>query len=261
LLKNQTNAAIVVQKPQELTVTNNGGDPMQRISRNDPCPCGSGKKYKKCCLGKATALPPIIGDSSVAGAYEIADDQFVPAIACVDEATGDCEFVIARVDQRIFDSDDAAEVADDDLNVALMSAAESGDRRATARSLQQRGYVEVEAAGLEDIITFDSTESFQDLNNDFEDADDPFDETPFEELQDRLVLAVEQQIQQQRPPETRRAFVRLRRAGVPRLDAIDMLADVLLDALLKDISEGSSPKTPTYIESLNRLPDDEEAPA
>ena len=23
-----------------------------KISRNDPCPCGSGKKYKKCCLGK-----------------------------------------------------------------------------------------------------------------------------------------------------------------------------------------------------------------
>ena len=23
------------------------------ISRNDPCPCGSGKKYKKCCAGKA----------------------------------------------------------------------------------------------------------------------------------------------------------------------------------------------------------------
>jgi hypothetical protein len=24
-----------------------------KIGRNDPCPCGSGKKYKKCCLGKA----------------------------------------------------------------------------------------------------------------------------------------------------------------------------------------------------------------
>ena len=24
----------------------------QKIGRNDPCPCGSGKKYKKCCLGK-----------------------------------------------------------------------------------------------------------------------------------------------------------------------------------------------------------------
>jgi hypothetical protein len=23
-----------------------------KVERNDPCPCGSGKKYKKCCLGK-----------------------------------------------------------------------------------------------------------------------------------------------------------------------------------------------------------------
>jgi preprotein translocase subunit SecA len=23
-----------------------------KIGRNDPCPCGSGKKYKKCCLLK-----------------------------------------------------------------------------------------------------------------------------------------------------------------------------------------------------------------
>ncbi|HNI57821.1 MAG TPA: SEC-C metal-binding domain-containing protein [Elusimicrobiota bacterium] len=22
---------------------------MKTIGRNDPCPCGSGKKYKKCC--------------------------------------------------------------------------------------------------------------------------------------------------------------------------------------------------------------------
>ena len=25
--------------------------PGARIGRNDPCPCGSGRKYKKCCLG------------------------------------------------------------------------------------------------------------------------------------------------------------------------------------------------------------------
>lgn len=24
--------------------------------RNDPCPCGSGKKYKNCCLGKPPTL-------------------------------------------------------------------------------------------------------------------------------------------------------------------------------------------------------------
>ncbi|MDN5352141.1 MAG: hypothetical protein PWQ12_1061 [Clostridiales bacterium] len=26
-----------------------------KVGRNDPCPCGSGKKYKKCCLGKENA--------------------------------------------------------------------------------------------------------------------------------------------------------------------------------------------------------------
>lgn len=25
---------------------------MGKIGRNEPCPCGSGKKYKKCCLGQ-----------------------------------------------------------------------------------------------------------------------------------------------------------------------------------------------------------------
>src|SRR4051812_14533363 len=25
-------------------------DPFKGVGRNDPCPCGSGKKFKKCCL-------------------------------------------------------------------------------------------------------------------------------------------------------------------------------------------------------------------
>jgi hypothetical protein len=29
---------------------------MATVGRNDPCPCGSGKKYKKCCLSKDTAV-------------------------------------------------------------------------------------------------------------------------------------------------------------------------------------------------------------
>ena len=28
---------------------------MPTVGRNDPCPCGSGKKYKKCCLATQTA--------------------------------------------------------------------------------------------------------------------------------------------------------------------------------------------------------------
>lgn len=29
----------------------------QKIGRNDPCPCGSGKKYKNCCLLKGVSSP------------------------------------------------------------------------------------------------------------------------------------------------------------------------------------------------------------
>jgi tetratricopeptide (TPR) repeat protein len=41
----------------------NAGD---EIGRNDPCPCGSGRKYKKCCMGRggprrAAATPPRAG--------------------------------------------------------------------------------------------------------------------------------------------------------------------------------------------------------
>jgi hypothetical protein len=29
----------------------------QKVGRNDPCPCGSGKKYKNCCIGKPIRKP------------------------------------------------------------------------------------------------------------------------------------------------------------------------------------------------------------
>ena len=32
-------------------------NPMKSVGRNDPCPCGSGKKYKKCCLDADAAVP------------------------------------------------------------------------------------------------------------------------------------------------------------------------------------------------------------
>lgn len=28
-----------------------------KVGRNDPCPCGSGKKYKKCCMNKSNPTP------------------------------------------------------------------------------------------------------------------------------------------------------------------------------------------------------------
>jgi hypothetical protein len=37
---------------------------MSKISRNAPCPCGSGKKYKKCCFNKVIA-PQLQGDGKI----------------------------------------------------------------------------------------------------------------------------------------------------------------------------------------------------
>ena len=31
----------------------------RKVGRNDPCPCGSGKKFKRCCLGKTQKVQPL----------------------------------------------------------------------------------------------------------------------------------------------------------------------------------------------------------
>ncbi len=51
---------------------------MAKINRNDPCPCGSGKKYKQCCMNKATPavqekappLPPMTVSQMADMAYQ-----------------------------------------------------------------------------------------------------------------------------------------------------------------------------------------------
>jgi tetratricopeptide (TPR) repeat protein len=37
-----------------------------KVGRNDPCPCGSGKKYKKCCLGRDLAAEAILSNPAAA---------------------------------------------------------------------------------------------------------------------------------------------------------------------------------------------------
>ncbi len=37
----------------------------QKIGRNEPCPCGSGQKFKKCCLGKSRSIEPIADPESM----------------------------------------------------------------------------------------------------------------------------------------------------------------------------------------------------
>jgi SEC-C motif len=43
-----------------------------RVGRNDPCPCGSGRKYKQCCLAKDEAAAAVVRAKAV-------EDAAVPA--------------------------------------------------------------------------------------------------------------------------------------------------------------------------------------
>ena len=45
-----------------------------KVSRNDPCPCGSGRKYKRCCYAKAAPL--VQGpDGELAHALPMSDEM------------------------------------------------------------------------------------------------------------------------------------------------------------------------------------------
>ena len=58
----------------------------QKIGRNDPCPCGSGKKYKKCCLSKDEAARQKTRASQVAASLqreEAAIETAPPALSPV----------------------------------------------------------------------------------------------------------------------------------------------------------------------------------
>ncbi|MGB0784413.1 MAG: SEC-C metal-binding domain-containing protein [Marinomonas sp.] len=42
----------ILSQPKRQSINKSVKNAARHIGRNDPCPCGSGKKYKKCCLQK-----------------------------------------------------------------------------------------------------------------------------------------------------------------------------------------------------------------
>ena len=54
---------ILREQPKKKSKLNQKASPIQsnvKIGRNEKCPCGSGKKYKKCCLLKHQYVNNII---------------------------------------------------------------------------------------------------------------------------------------------------------------------------------------------------------
>ncbi len=121
------------------------------VGRNDPCPCGSGRKYKKCCLLKeeAAAAP----DSArpkyrfEPGSYGGDQGAFVPSILCTKEEAGtsSVHFMLVRPQVIEPDAQHASATAAADLDVAFSSApGASAVPEQVALSLWKVGYVIVE---------------------------------------------------------------------------------------------------------------------
>ena len=117
-----------------------------KIGRNDLCPCGSGLKYKRCCLGKVSPRAEVLGNPQQfrfeAGSYGSAG-AFIPSIACLKRA-GDEEhyhYMLVRPEDPCEGEDQASELAHQDLDTA---AERVGTATAFATSLRGAGYVRLD---------------------------------------------------------------------------------------------------------------------
>jgi hypothetical protein len=118
-------------------------------SRNDPCPCNSGKKFKKCCLLKDTVSPPSVKPAEsytfVPGSYG-GPGSFIPSIACkkrcsTNEST--YHFVLVNPDVPFPNEDFAARTAELDLELAFQEKASGRSDLDVAQSLKDAGYLSV----------------------------------------------------------------------------------------------------------------------
>jgi len=61
--------------------------PVENVGRNEPCPCGSGKKYKRCCLGKFKAAGQN-NNTAEAQSRKATQKEQDKLIKCIEKAFG-----------------------------------------------------------------------------------------------------------------------------------------------------------------------------
>ncbi len=71
---------------------------MSKVNRNDPCPCGSGKKYKQCCMNKDQA--PRRQRAALAGqlAADGSGENVAEALAAYEEVFNEIEKITESLD-------------------------------------------------------------------------------------------------------------------------------------------------------------------
>jgi hypothetical protein len=119
------------------------------IGRNDPCPCGSGKKYKKCCANTQPAAAEPSSPGKVRfepGSYGGPGEAYVPSILCqkrVSETEWGDHFVLANPTAPQDDHDSAVAQAETDLAEAFATKQNGGTDADLAMSLKKKGYMSI----------------------------------------------------------------------------------------------------------------------
>ena len=120
-----------------------------KVGRNDPCPCGSGKKYKKCCMhnspqeeSRPRLSPRFRFESGSYGGV----GSFVPSIACLEQTAPnkwDYYFVLVDPDRVHTGEKLAVLQAEKDLEAAFLQKQRSGSDYAVGEYLRDKGYISV----------------------------------------------------------------------------------------------------------------------
>ena len=117
------------------------------IKRNDPCPCGSGRKFKKCCLNR----PAGPGERTTGrfrfepGSYG-GPGGYVPSLACLSESVPgekDYRFVLANPSCVLESELEAVAQATADFSEACRVDDATRSAEAMGHQLSARGYVVV----------------------------------------------------------------------------------------------------------------------
>ncbi len=120
-----------------------------RPGRNAPCPCGSGKKYKKCCLFREAQNEQVDFKTTYrfeAGSYGDVG-RFTPSLACLKLTARDqwqYHFVLVKPDSVHADEDQATTEAEHDMSEAHKAKAAGGSDADLALELRRRGYLSVD---------------------------------------------------------------------------------------------------------------------
>jgi hypothetical protein len=121
-----------------------------KVNRNDPCPCGSGRKYKKCCESKEAELRSAKLQTGrfhfKAGSYGGPNKGFMPSIMCYKEQENELkEYYCLACPLQVFETEDeAVEMSNLDIDHAKAEQFESGSAADFGISLRRKGYTKVD---------------------------------------------------------------------------------------------------------------------